>query len=349
MFIYWSLILIPILAVFSPISSSKGFSQLQLALYGLFLIIIIGLRHEVGGDWFGYIDNYARIGSGDFSSINYLHKDFGYEVLYWFSMKYLNGIYAVNLVCALFFVSGLIRFSRTLPFPWIALLVAIPILVIIVSMGYTRQSAAVGLLLHALVYLVRGKILFYYVLVAFGALFHKSVLGMLPIGFLYHNETLSFLKMAQFSSLVLLSISILAFEELQRLLFYYVYEPIHDSSGAWIRVVVNSFSAFLFLYFKKDFEEKYKDAKLWLIFSMVSISLIPMVFLISTFTDRIAIFFLPLQLVVLSRVPTFIKLDYNRAIFVSLVIGLYASLMFIWFNFGGHSHLWLPYKNYLLQ
>ena len=102
------MILLPILAVFSPISSSKGFSQLQLALYGLFLIIIIGLRHEVGGDWFGYIDNYARIGSGDFSSINYLHKDFGYEVLYWFSMKYLNGIYAVNLVCALFFVSGLI-------------------------------------------------------------------------------------------------------------------------------------------------------------------------------------------------------------------------------------------------
>jgi len=70
---------------------------------------------------------------------------------------------------------------------------------------------------------------------------------------------------------------------------------------------------------------------------MVSISLVPMVFLLSTFTDRIAVFFLPLQLVVLPRIPTLIRSNYNRVIFVSLVIDIYTSLMFVWIDFGGYS------------
>lgn len=48
------------------------------------------------------------------------------------------------------------RFARSQPDPWLAVLVAVPYLVIVVAMGYSRQAVAIGILLAGLGRLERG-------------------------------------------------------------------------------------------------------------------------------------------------------------------------------------------------
>ena len=95
----------------------------------------------------------------------------------------------------------------------------------------------------------------------------------------------------------------------------------------------------------KKYKESFNDGKLWFIFSVVSVMLLPLVFSYSTFVDRIAIYFLPIQLVVFSRVPVLIQSTYNRTIFILGVIIVYFFALFTWLNFGNFSSFWLPYQN----
>ncbi len=78
-------------------------------------------------------------------------------------------------------MAGVVRFSRAQPLPWLSLLVAIPYLIIVVSMGYTRQSAALGLLLIGLVSLGNGHMRWFVLWVMLAATFHKSAVLMLPV------------------------------------------------------------------------------------------------------------------------------------------------------------------------
>jgi hypothetical protein len=108
-------------------------------------------------------------------------------------------------------------------------------------------------------------------------------------------------------------------------------------------------TAIVFFIFRARFKKVFQDEKLWLIFSIISILLLPLAFFYSTFADRIAIYFLPLQLVVLSRVPVLITSKYNQSLFVVGVVITYSSALFVWLIFGKHSSFWLPYKNILLM
>ena len=86
------------------------------------------------------------------------------------------GIYGVNLLCAIIFLSGLFFFASQLPKPMLAIAVAFPYLILIVGMGYTRQSAGIGLVMASLIYFIRQENLKFILLVIAGALLHKSAI-----------------------------------------------------------------------------------------------------------------------------------------------------------------------------
>ena len=350
---YWLMLLVPMLAGLSPWKAKGALPNFQWFLYWALLILIIGLRHEVGGDWFNYIENYAGLdGVSFFQAFSGadVSKDSGYGVIYWFSVNYLNGIYFTNLVCALIFVAGLLRVCKSMPIPWLALAVSIPYLVTVVAMGYTRQAAAIGLIMWGLIDLMNGKPIRFYAMVLLGVLFHKTAFFMLPIGFLFSNSLRNLKDLFLF--LLLLSIAFFAFlaDRIGDLLYYYVIETGGmESSGAFIRVVMNVFAALVFLYFRKVWAERYSDASLWTIFSVVSLIMLPLTFVISTTIDRMALYFIPMQLVIFSRTPLLITSKYNRALFILSILFLYIVALFVWLNFGQFSKYWLPYQNLLFK
>ena len=350
---YWLMLLVPVLAGLSPWKAKGALPNFQWFLYAVILIVIIGLRHEVGGDWASYIAGYAGLEGlsifqamtvGDFS------KDIGYGAIHWFSVNYLNGIYFTNLVCAAIFVAGLLRVCKSMPIPWLALAVSIPYLVTVVAMGYTRQAAAIGFIMLGLTDLMNGKQIRFYAMVLLGALFHKTALFILPIGFLYCNSLRNLKNVFLFT--VLFTVAFFAFlaDRIGDLLYNYVIDTGGmESSGAFIRVVMNVFAALVFLYFRKVWAERYSDASLWTIFSVVSLIMLPLTFVISTTIDRMALYFIPMQLVIFSRTPLFITSTYNRTLFILSILFLYVAALFIWLNFGQFSKYWLPYQNILFK
>ncbi len=348
MIIYLLMFLVPVLFLMSPVTTDDKVQKITFVLIGVCLILLIGLRHEVGGDWFRYLDTSYGIRKGedfDFSII--IKGDIGYRLVHWLSVNYLNGIYSTNSICALFFVIGLIRFCRTMPIPWLALLVSIPFLVIVVSMGYTRQAAALGFLMLGLVDLTNGKKFSFFLFVIIGSLFHFTVLIMAPIGYMYANQKK--LKFSHFFATFLLIIFfyIVFNDQISNMFFYYVLLKFHHSDGGFIRVLVGSISAIIFFIYREKFRIKYHDYRLWAIFSFTNILLVPLSISYSTLADRFAVYLIPLQLVVISRIPTLIKSRLYQTTFILASIFFYAALMFAWLIFGNHSNKWLPYQNFL--
>ena len=93
------------------------------------------------------------------------------------------GMYFVNLVCGLIVMVGLIKYCQKQPMPWVALTVAIPYMVCIVAMGYTRQAAALGFLLWGLSILRIGNERKFMGLLFLGTLFHLSLMVAWPLIF----------------------------------------------------------------------------------------------------------------------------------------------------------------------
>jgi len=350
---YWLMLLVPMLAGLSPWKAKGALPYVQWLIYGVLLIIIVGLRHEVGGDWLNYIQGYSWLQGLKFSdlwTIENIADDFGFLLVHWLSENYLNGIYATNLICAAIFIAGLLRVCKNMPIPWIALAVAIPYLVVAVAMGYTRQAAAIGFMMWGLIDLINGRPICYYVMVFIGVFFHKTALFMLPIGFLYTNSLRSLTDWLLFVFLFITAIVALMAERLSYLIQHYVVDTEGmESSGALIRVMMNVFAALVFLYFRKRWAERYSDGRLWMIFSIISLVMLPLTFVISTTIDRMALYFLPMQLVIFSRTPLLIASTYNRTIFILSILFFYIATLFVWLNFGGYSTYWLPYRNLLFK
>ena len=66
---------------------------------------------------------------------------------------------------------------------------------------------------------------------------------------------------------------------------------------------------------------------------------------LSTALDRMALYFIPLQLVTFAYLPDAIGRPGGRNHSIIAVILLYyAAVMFVWLNFATHSKYWIPYQ-----
>ena len=136
---------------------------------------MIGLRFEVGADWGTYELLYQL--AGRFDLLRALEiGDPGYQLINWLGQQIGFGLWPVNLVCAAHFLAGAFTVSREpRPIRGSRLVIAIPYLVIVVAMGYTRQSVAIGITMAGLASLQRGGSMpKFAIYVAFAALFHKT-------------------------------------------------------------------------------------------------------------------------------------------------------------------------------
>ena len=347
MITYWLLLTIPILLGLSPISPDRYLSILQWFLYFIVLAFLIGFRHEVGGDWVHYMHSntlYKTLGDVNFADIftnKYINKDFGFILIHWISQNFFNGIYATNFFVAVIFSSGLIRLCRLTPVPWLAFVISIPYLVIVVSMGYTRQSAAIGFIMHALASIMQNNNnLKYYLYIFFAMTFHKTAL----IFFF-----LSVVKQSKAYLIVLLIFSPLFvyifLDDIMQMVYFYYLEQTFHSKGGSIRVFMTFLSALLLLHVRYKWKYEFDDYKLWRNIAISSIILTPFVFVASTLIDRLSLYFIPLQIVVISRYAYLISDTNIKTLFVLCVVLAYSLVLYVWIYYGHYSVYWLPYDN----
>lgn len=345
---YWLLTVIPTL--FCLRGSRRTLADWHCWLIGIFLTIFIGLRHEVGGDWFTYIRYINGVkGLTFFDTISSL-SDPGFNALNWLFAPYPWAIYGVNFVSAAIFSSCLVFFCRSQPRPWLALCASIPYLVIVVAMGYTRQGVAIGLALPALMALERGFILYFILGIVAAATFHSSALIMLLFALSSISGRTLLSRFLRLAILVpaLYGFIVLAYSSSIENFVYGYISLEYQSEGAAIRVAMNLFPAVLLLLWPARFHFSKEALKLWRSIAVAAVVCFIVLILFpanSTAIDRIALFLIPLQLVVISRLPgtNLFGLSSRHLLLLSLSICLLAE--FVWLNFSKTSSFWLPYAN----
>jgi hypothetical protein len=129
--------------------------RIVFALGAIATIAVIGLRYKVGADWYNYQVMFNGIKTLSFASAIEI-GDPAYQFLNWATYQLGVRIWLVNLVSAVIFGWGLYRLCSVQPSPWLAFAVAVPYMVIVVAMGYTRQSIALGVLMAGLARQSRG-------------------------------------------------------------------------------------------------------------------------------------------------------------------------------------------------
>ncbi len=346
---YWLLLLLPLWACVQ--GPRRPWPAWQAWLIGIALTLFIGLRHEVGGDWFNYIPYLTRAEGLSLSEV-VAWGDPGYNALNWLFAAQSWGIYGVNLVSAAIFSAGLVLFCRAQPRPWLALCLAIPYLVIVVAMGYSRQGVAIGLMMPGLLALERGQLRPFLASMAAAATFHSTALVMLA--FVVPAVPGRSLTMRALRLLLMLIVggalvqTFLA-ARVEGLVGGYI-EAEYQSEGAAIRVAMNLLPGVLLLLWPKRFALTPQQLRLWRAMAFTALGCAVALMLLpsnSTAVDRIALYVIPLQLVVGSRLPATQLLGFSPAQLLVGVLGFCLAVEFVWLNFATHASGWLPYANVL--
>jgi hypothetical protein len=320
--------------------------DLTLLFAAILIVLMIGLRFSVGGDWRVYQANFERIGEHSLSwTIANSPNEPGYTLITWIVTQFGADIWLVNLICAIPFVAGLMALARQQPNPFLALTVAAPLLIIVVGMGYTRQAAALGFLLIAITSLTSGKSFWKFLLWnGTGGLFHFSVLFFVPLTalLLFRGKFLSFL--------LLIIIALIGYwfvlpHALDRYSIGYI-RSVYEAQGAIFRISLSAISGLTLLIFGRRFFASLIESRIWLGWALLSLfSLLMLFFVRSTvIVDRLSVYLLPVQVFVFGRLPWVFGGRQSQLLWTLVVIAVYAVVLLLWLTFANHAKFWVPYR-----
>lgn len=306
--------------------------------------LMIGLRYEVGGDWGTYQHMYDGIYFLALPSA-LTTTDPGYAAVNWLATRADLGITFVNTVCAALFMGGFARLAWRQPNPALAVLIAVPYLIIVVAMGYTRQAAAIGLICFAIADASERQLLRVVVLIGIAALFHKTAILVLPIALVPVFRRSALLGASGVTMFIIL-FALLLRDTSEELVTNYL-KSNYDSQGAAVRTAINVVAAVLFLLFRKFFDIPTFQKSFWTMCALLSIfSVVALaVASASSGVDRLSLYLIPLQSVVYSNLPY--ALSRNGRALVSVLVALigYSFLVqFVWLNYADNAVAWIPYS-----
>ena len=215
-------------------------------------------------------------------------------------------------------------------------------------MGYTRQSAAIGFVMLGLVALQKNCLYKFIAWILIASLFHKSAGILIPLAiFSGRRGWGAVIGVAVIG--VLLFVLILS-EHLENLITGYIIQE-YNSSGATIRIAMNALPAVVYLILKNRFNISKEQKLFWVWISIGALIFIPVLILSpsSTAVDRVALYWIPIQIFVWSRLPFALGKESGTRTEWSIVVIAYSfTILVVWVLFAEHSYAWVPYKFYPL-
>ena len=351
--------MLPYLAIYcylsiKSISGSNRISNISYVLLFLSLTIFIGFRYEIGVDWDQYLYILNEYKNLPFSNI-FNNIEPGYIFLSWLGSKFNDGIYLVNVISAMIFSAGLISYSKKREYPWLSLLIAFPILIVTVAMGYTRQACAIGIEFFALLEIEKGRNNKAILLTLIAGTFHISILPLLILFIKIPRK--NFFNIKFFLPAIIIGyLSFYLIKQKFGFAFVGYYDLYiakkYSSIGAFYRIFRTFVASFLLIFNRLKFQ-KYSGelSNLYLKFAYIGLISTFLIILFptnSTFIDRLALYISPLTIYVFTLILKLKLLKINRIDFKILMVFVYFAYTFIWLAFAVHAYAWVPYKNFLL-
>jgi hypothetical protein len=342
--IYWGLLAyFAVGAMFAPAAQEQR-SRPLLTFGAIVTALLIGLRYEVGGDWSTYAYWFSFAGRVSLGQL-LKYGDPAYQILNWAVQQFGLPIWVVNLICGAIFSWGLVRFCKVLPEPWLGFAVAIPYMVIVVGMGYTRQAVALGILMAGLASFHReASTLRFAAYVLAAALFHKTAVVAFPIVALAIPRN-RFVNLLLVIATTYLLYGLFLGDSVEQFVEHYI-KARYSSQGAGIRIAMTVFAALLLWALGRRLKLGENERRLWKNFSIASVAALLLLLVLpsSTAVDRISLYLMPLQIAVLARLPIALGSPVLGRV---AVLGYSALVEFVWLNYAQFADAWVPYRFYL--
>ena len=355
---YWIVFSLAGLGALSPIQLSRGIRLLAFVGFSIVVVCLVGSREEIGGDWENYIEQYSRISEEGLSRA-LKQRNVGYALICWLSAQLNLGIYGANCIAATIFTTSLGMFCWKQPLPWLAWSVSIPYLIIVVAMGYTSQSLALGMALLAYLQLEKKCYFRFFAFILIGYFFHKSVFVLSLLFLVEPVKNLLIHRGAQLHrwNLIITCIGavftgclvwLFVGPELTHLINYYIFRDQWSSGGVYLRLFMNLVPALLLLVLFREFQEKFMISSHWYAMAVLCLLLFGFVSIGSTAIDRFAVYITPLQIYVWSRAPFILNSKVTMPA-ITLGVVIYSGLVLgLWLNFANHRDDWVPYTSIFL-
>ena len=354
MIAYYVMFSLPFFACLNFVNFSNKLKSFSIFFYLFLLVLFIGLRDQVGGDWNQYINNYNNPVKFDLFAFD-IRTDYLYHLSAFLIYNFGYSIHFLNLLLAALFVFSIYKFSIINPSVSLSFLIAFPIFVLILGMGFVRQGVAVSLYLLAITAVLNKdkKLFFIYSITAI--FFHKSAF----IVFMFYPVFFNKFEIKNYIFPIVLAMATLYLIKYDLLNLYtnYIGANMHTnaaennmmiSKGGFVRVIINVLASFLFLIFSKELTKNNEEKKVFFILAIASILSLFLIQNYSVFIDRINYYFLPIQLFIFSRFP-FIFVNKSTIYVIKTLTALfYLLILSVWLNYAIFSFAWIPYSNYLL-
>ena len=343
----------------------------QRSLYGIsllavfiLLVIYIGLRTEIGGDWDRYATLVPLFKQASLKA-SLLRKEGLFFFFHWLVGKFDGSVHEVNLIFASIFTAGLLTYCKNNKYPWLGIVIAYPVLIMIVSLGYTRQSAALGLEFFALIALENGKFLKSLFLVTTGAFFHITLISLYGLVIKVWSKYASKVRYAWKYFIIISILLFLAYRYYESSSGYYLSVYIlstaggirpgeYTSKGALPRLIPTLIAAAILIFNKNRFTQLdgIHKTSIYYTLALVTIFLTVLLFVFplnTTWIDRMAIYCAPLTIYVFTRLVdfNFLKITSSQSTFI--IVSSSLALTIGWLAFAVHAVHWLPYKNILFS
>lgn len=319
----------------------------RVAIVGIWIILVLflGLRHQTGGDWDNYLLLFQRTHVTSFLVALSL-SDPGYMLVDYGVSRLGLGLGFVNLFCTAIFAAGLLRFAASQPAPPLALLVAMPVLVLLGAMGATRQSVAAGLLMWAIADHGRGRRAAASLMLVAAVLFHWSAAALLPlIPLILIRKTVS--PRAILATGVALAVAIVLVSVAVPSASYFEYAQ--EASGALVRVGLSGSALGGLVWLWRRNPAPSPDAISAAYLGLVTLISLALLLVSWTAADRMAYYTVPLQIYVATRIVTGFGTGRVRAAAQVALSLPFAALFIAWLTLSSYRHCYLPYRSYLSQ
>lgn len=348
MIVYWLMFAVPALFALLEQPRDRPAPSPIWVVAAFVLAMLIGFRWNTGGDWMNY---YRMVEDAAFATDpSGALSDPGFALIVKIAAGTSTGMLLVTVISGVLMGIGLTRFCLHQPRPWLCMAVSVPYLVIVMGMGYIRQGMAISCLMMGLVTLKDGRVVRYCLWVTFGALFHTTALILLPLGPLAVNRNPVLRAALSLATAVLLFYGLRSARAEELVTNYMTAEM--SSSGAAIRLLMTALPSSVFLAFGQRFKLGKTENEVWKLLSLAGIASFLAFFISpsSTVIDRIALYLLPVQSCIYSRLPqAFARTRRNEAFLTVSIIILYTTALYVWLNYGVNSMSWIPYRFYFLE
>lgn len=336
------------------IASYAGMLLMRLAraraVYGLLLglmFLFSAFRYEVGCDWFGYqvqFDVYARVPLAEVPT----SPDPVWTLLI-LAQDALGLPYPwLNVLASALFFLGAHRLARRQPDALGFLVLLFPVLVLNMPMSGIRQGAAIGVICLAFNAFTDRRMLRYVALVLLATGIHASAAIFLLLAPLAGGG-LTRARLALAAVLAVPGAALLMGSEAAEVATTRYVAQTAEAAGAAYRIALLTLTAIPFLLFwrrvwRDRFPEEYRLAMIGALAMLALPALLP---LSSVIADRAGYYFIPIQAMILARLP-WLRLGAGRPLIIAAPYLVLMVVLMGWALMSGlFQACYLPYRSWI--